>query len=80
MGMILRILSSGEVNLVHKYIVQVLSVIIHPMFGDVMLFPWRKHTSGSNFTHLIYPNLSKPLTISTSLFQSSKVLKSNSSL
>jgi hypothetical protein len=35
-----------------KYIIQVVSVIMHPVYGEVMLFPWRKHTSGSKTTFL----------------------------
>lgn len=38
-----------KISSLHKYIIQVISVIVHPMFGEVMLFPWRKHTSGSNY-------------------------------
>lgn len=31
----------------HKFIVQVLAVLMHPLYGDILPFPWRRNQSGN---------------------------------
>lgn len=39
-------------NVVIKFIIQVFSVLMHPVYGDISTFPWKRGTS-TNVTEFI---------------------------
>jgi hypothetical protein len=68
-----------NVQPVHVYLVKVLAVFMHPVYGDMFTLPWRRSESGRNYVISLFNNLAiSEFNESLPLFECLKQMITNS--